>query len=88
MPKVTKDATYSPREINNLLRNAVIAAARPRSGPFEDPVRLRQIRKFSTQLIEYLEEVLDEGYLKSGDELALAIVSAAWVAHTKHVLKD
>lgn len=88
MARITTDATYSPREIANQLRNAVIAAARPRSGPIEDPVRLRQIRAFSSGITEALKQFVEDGDLRSVEELVLALTSAAWAAHVALLVRE
>lgn len=85
MAKLSKDAAYSPREISNFLRNAVVAATRPVSGPIEDPIRLRQIRAFSVEFIQYMEELVLDGDLKSYEELVLSLVAAAWAVQNKHL---
>ncbi len=88
MSRIKPDATYSPREISNQLRNAVIAAARPRSGPITDPVRLRQIRAFSKAVMEYLSVLVEEGDLKSFEEMVLGLTAAAYAAQNAYLGKE
>ena len=78
---------YSQKEIGTALNNAVIATLGSQELKGLDETRKKQLRNYTTAILDVIIGHRKKGYLKSNEELVVVLSSAALFVHVLLVAK-